>query len=169
MIFPKDKMKCVNFIFQTMNIISNLINKSPSAWDVILLLLRIWFGYFMMKSGFVFFHILSSADERKVIDDWFGKGLHFPAPVLMACLAKGAEFFGGLFVMSGLFTRLSALFVFITMLVATLVANTGIGWDVYGTITLSFCLFALIFIYWGGGKYALDNIIMKTQSVKINQ
>jgi len=164
MIFAKDKVKYINFISQTMNTITKLTNKNPAAWDIILLILRIWFGYFMMKSGFVFFHILGSADERKAIEDWFGTGLHFPFPVFMACLAKGSEFFGGLFVMLGLFTRLSALFVFITMLLATLVANTGIGWDVYGTITLSFCLFALIFMYWGGGKYALDNIIKKRKN-----
>jgi putative oxidoreductase len=142
-----------------MNALTNPINKSPALWDVILLILRIWFGYVMIKNGAVFFHILSSAAERSTIEDWFGKQLHFPLPVFMACLAKGSEFFGGLFVLLGLFTRISALFVFITMLVATLVANTGIGWDVYGTITLSFCLYALLFIYWGGGKYALDNII----------
>jgi len=63
--------------------------------------------------------------------------------------------------MLGRFTRVSALFVCITMLVATLHANLGIGWDVYGTITLSFCLFAVLFIYWGGGRFALDNVIRK--------
>ena len=147
-----------------MNAITNLINKTPALWDIILLILRIWFGYVMMKSGFVLFRILSSGDERKVIEDWFGKGLHFPFPVFMACLAKGSEFFGGLFVLLGLFTRVSALFVCITMLVATISANTGIGWDVYGTITLSFCLFALMFIYWGAGKYALDNVIKQRKN-----
>ena len=147
-----------------MNAITNLINKNPALWDIILLILRTWFGYVMMKNGFVFFKIISSAAERKVIEDWFGGQLHFPLPVFMACLAKGSEFFGGLLVLLGLFTRVSALFVFVTMLVATLVANTGIGWDVYGTITLSFAMFALLFIYWGGGKYGLDSIIWKRKN-----
>jgi putative oxidoreductase len=140
---------------------TNLLKRYPATWDIILVILRIWFGYVMIKNGFVFFKIISSASEQKVIEEWFGSQLHFPAPVFMACLAKGSEFFGGLFVALGLFTRVSALFVFITMLVATLVANTGIGWDVYGTITLSFALFALLFIYWGGGKFALDRFIFK--------
>jgi putative oxidoreductase len=147
-----------------MNAITKLVNKTPAIWNVILLILRIWFGYVMMKNGFVFFKIVSSPAERKVIEDWFGGQLHFPLPVFMACLAKGSELFGGLFVLLGLFTRISALFVFITMLVATLVANTGIGWDVYGTITLSFALFALLFIYWGSGKYGLDNIFQKKKT-----
>jgi putative oxidoreductase len=146
-----------------MNAITNLVNKNPSIWDIILLILRIWFGYVMMKNGFVFFKIVSSPAEQKVIQDWFGGQLHFPLPVFMACLAKGSEFFGGLLVALGLFTRVSALFVFITMLVATLVANTGIGWDVYGTITLSFALFALLFMYWGAGKYGLDAIFLKSK------
>jgi len=139
----------------------NLLKRYPATWDIILLILRIWFGYVMMKNGFVFFKIVSSASEQKIIGDWFGGQLHFPAPVFMACLAKGSEFFGGLLVTVGLFTRVSALFVFIAMLVATLVANTGIGWDVYGTITLSFAFFALLFIYWGAGKFALDRIFPK--------
>jgi len=118
-----------------------------------------WFGYFMMKSGFIVFRILTSVDERVDIEHWFGGKLHFPLPIVMACLAKGSEFFGGLLVLLGLFTRVSALFVFITMVTATLVANTGIGWDVYGTITLSFAFFSLIFVYWGSGKYGLDAVI----------
>src|ERR1700753_1294326 len=142
-----------------MKTIINPLNKYPITWAFILLILRIWFGYVMIKNGYVFFKIVSSADGQKVIQDWFGTKLHFPFPIFMACLAKGSEFFGGLFVLLGLFTRISALFVFITMLVATLVANTGIGWDVYGTITLSFAFFALLFMYWGGGRFALDRFI----------
>jgi len=149
-----------------MDIKTKVFNKDPALWDIILLILRAWFGYVMIKNGAVFFRILSSADERKVIEDWFGNQLHFPLPVFMACLAKGSEFFGGLFVLLGLFTRVSALFVFVTMLMATLVANTGKGWDVYGTITLSFCLYALVFIYWGGGKYALDALIWRSRNTQ---
>ncbi len=146
--------------------ITNLSNKYPALWDLILLILRIWFGYVMMKNGFVFFKIVSSAAEQKVIQDWFGGQLHFPFPIFFGSLAKGSEFFGGLFVMLGLFTRISGLFVFITMLTATLIANTGIGWDVYGTITLSFALYALLFIYWGSGRYGLDRLIWKRKNAE---
>jgi len=157
-------MNYINFILSNMKAFTNLLKKNPAIWDSILLILRIWFGYVMIKNGFVFFKIVSSGEERKIIEDWFGGKLHFPLPVFMACLAKGSEVFGGLFVLLGLFTRVSALFVFITMLVATLVANTGIGWDVYGTITLSFAFFALLFIYWGGGKFALDRMIWRREN-----
>lgn len=149
-----------------MKSVTSRLDQNHIAWNIILLLTRIWFGYFMMKSGFIVFRILSSANERVDIEQWFGGKLHFPLPVFMACLAKGSEFFGGLFVLLGLFTRVSALFVFITMLVATLVANTGIGWDVYGTITLSFAFFALLFVYWGGGRYALDSLIWQKRNGK---
>ena len=79
----------------------------------------------------------------------------------MGCLAKGSEFFGGLMVLIGLFTRVFASLAAFTMLVATLTANTGVGWDPYGMLTLSFCLFGVIFIYWGAGRYAIDNLIFK--------
>ena len=132
------------------------------AWNIILFILRIWFGYFLMKNGRVFFQILTSADQRKFFEYWFGKELHFPFPVFMGCLAKGSEFFGGLMVMAGLFTRVFAGLASFTMLVATLFANTGAGWDPYGMLTLSFCLFGIIFVYWGAGKYSIDQLISKT-------
>jgi uncharacterized membrane protein YphA (DoxX/SURF4 family) len=136
-------------------------NNNDVAWNIILLILRIWFGYFLMKNGRVFFQILTSADQRKFFEYWFGKELHFPLPVVMGCLAKGSEFFGGLFVMFGLFTRVFAFLASFTMLVATITANSGAGWDPYGMLTLSFCLFGIIFVYWGAGRYAIDALIKK--------
>ncbi len=36
---------------------------------------------------------------------WLDKDLHFPLPLLMAYLRTGAEFFGGIRLIIGLFTR----------------------------------------------------------------
>jgi putative oxidoreductase len=75
----------------------------------------------------------------------------------MAFLAKDAEFFGGLMVLLGLYTRVGASLIAFTMFVATVTANlTGKNWDVDGTITVSICLLAIMVIYCGGRKYALD-------------
>jgi putative oxidoreductase len=76
----------------------------------------------------------------------------------MAYLAKGGEFFGGTLVLFGLYTRAGAFLIAFTMLVATLTANIGKNWGVDGTITVSYCLFAITLIYWGGGKYALESL-----------
>jgi len=79
----------------------------------------------------------------------------------MAYVAKGAEFFGGLLVFLGLYTRIGASLIAFTMLVATLTANLGKKWGVDGTITVSFCLFAVILIYWGAGKYASSELFKR--------
>jgi putative oxidoreductase len=83
----------------------------------------------------------------------------------MAFLAKGGEFFGGILVLTGLFTRVGAFLIAFTMLVATLVANLGKNWGVDGTITVSFCVFAIVLLYWGGGKYSVDSLLVKNKTL----
>jgi len=130
--------------------------------DVIMLILRIWVGYIMMTNGRFFFRLFYSDEDRKFFEGWFGHGLHFPFPLFMAFLAKGGEFFGGLLVLPGLFTRVGAFLIAFTMLVATLSANIGKNWGVDGTITVSFCIMAIVIMYAGGGKYALDSLFKKS-------
>lgn len=100
--------------------------------------------------------IIFHPQERAFFEKWFGDELHFPLPLLMAFLAKSAELSGGIFLLSGLFTKISASLIAFTMLVATITANLGKDFVVDGGFTISYCLFALIFLLWGGGKYSLD-------------
>src|SRR5215813_1441778 len=97
-----------------------------TSWNTLLLLIRIWLGYRMFTASYssviaIIFH----PGERAFFENWFGKELHFPIPVVIAFIAKGAELSGGVFVLIGLFTRVAASLVAFTMLVATLVANLG--------------------------------------------
>jgi putative oxidoreductase len=121
----------------------------------------------MIKNGNCVLNILSSPNERSFFKKWFGDELHIPSPVFMAFLAKGSEFIGGILLAPGLFTKAAASFVAFTMLVATLVANLGKDFNIDGGFTISYCLFALIFIVWGGGKYSLDYLLFKEYQVKI--
>jgi len=129
--------------------------------DIILLMLRIWLGYEMMKNGKYIFQMPFSESDRKFFEYWFGHDLHFPFPLHMAYLAKGAEFFGGLLVLLGLFTRVGAALIAFTMFIATLTANLGKNWGVDGTVTVSFCLMAIMIINYGGGRYALASLFRK--------
>ena len=79
----------------------------------------------------------------------------------MAFLAKGAELGGGIFLLIGLFSRISASLIAFTMLVATISANLGKDFNIDGGFTISYFLFALIFLFWGGGKYSLDYLFFK--------
>ena len=106
--------------------------------------------------------MFSSKEDRDFFEGWFGKGLHFPFPLFMAYLAKGGEFFGGILVLLGLYTRVGASLVAFDMLVATLTNNLGKNWGIESNITISYCLFAIVLLYWGGGKYALESLFKRS-------
>lgn len=125
--------------------------------DIMLLAIRIWLGFNMIKSGNCVIDIIKSPAERHFFEKWFGNELHFPAPVFMAILAKGSEFTGGIFVLGGILTRTSSLLIAFTMLVATLTANLGQNFNIDGGFTISYFLFALCLIIMGAGKYSFDH------------
>ena len=136
--------------------------RSNNLWNVLLLIIRIWLGYRMITAGYssvrdIIFH----PNERVFFEKWFGDELHFPMPLLMAFLAKGAEFAGGIFLIPGLFTKIAASFIGFTMFIATVTANLGENFNIDGGFTISYCLFALIFLLWGGGKYSVDYLLFK--------
>jgi putative oxidoreductase len=64
----------------------------------------------------------------------FFTDLHLPAPHFQAILVACTEFFGGLALLLGLFTRLAALPLAVTMVVAILTAKLD---DVHGLISLA--------------------------------
>ena len=136
------------------------VAKTHQFWDAILLILRIWFGYVMMTNGRLFFELFSPTADQKFFEvEFTGNNMPFPLPLIVAFEAKAAEFFGGLLVFSGLFTRAGASLVVFAMLMVTLAVNTGQSRGVDDTLTVSFCLFAVIFMYWGGGRYAIDSLL----------
>jgi putative oxidoreductase len=139
-----------------------LNDHKTDLWNILLLLVRIWLGYRMITASYssvigIIFH----PQERIFFEKWFGDELHFPMPLLMAFLAKGAELTGGIFLLMGLFTRTAASLIAFTMFVATVTANLGKDFVIDGGFTISYCLFALIFLLWGGGKYSLDHCFFK--------
>jgi putative oxidoreductase len=88
-------------------------------------------------------------------------GLH--PGFLMALLAGSAEFFGGIGLMLGLFTRLAAASCALTLLVALVVAHWGKGFFLathgieYALALLSATAALLIM---GGGSYAIDRYLV---------
>ena len=59
---------------------------------------------------------------------WFGDSLGLPFPELFAALAIGAELFGGALLLIGLGTRLVAIPLMVTMLVAAFAVHWENGW-----------------------------------------
>jgi uncharacterized membrane protein YphA (DoxX/SURF4 family) len=133
-----------------------------TLWNLILLCIRIWLGYRMITASYSsVIDIIFHPKERAFFEKWFGEELHFPMPVLMAFLAKGAELGGGVFLLIGLFSRVAASLIACTMLVATITANLGKDFNIDGGFTISYFLFALVCLLWGAGRYSLDNLLFK--------
>ena len=87
-------------------------------------------------------------------------------PLVMAFLAKGAELTGGIFLFFGLFSKKAAFLIAFTMFIATVTANLGKDFNIDGGFTISYFLFALIFIFWGAGKFSLDCVLFGKSKFK---
>jgi putative oxidoreductase len=130
----------------------------PAA-DLGLLIMRVMLGVVMTYHG-----------SQKLFS-WFGGGgmegfasalssMNVPLPALSAYLAAGAEFFGGAALLLGLATRLAAIPVLVTMLVAALVAH----WGAFGApqgmeYPLTLASMALGIGLLGPGRFSLDSLL----------
>ncbi|MEM1269900.1 MAG: DoxX family protein [Bacteroidota bacterium] len=79
--------------------------------------------------------------------------LGFPFPAFFAANAALAEFFGGLFVAAGLFTRYSSAILGFTMAVAS---YQHLRQGESAELALFYLVVCVAFILIGGGKYSLD-------------
>jgi len=98
-------------------------------------------------------------------------------PKWLAFLAAFSEFFGGVGLLLGLFTRLSAFGIFCVMLVAVFqvhlksgffmnwAVEAGIGHGIEFSLTLLSAAFSLILT--GCGKLGLDNLIWKKKQMGV--
>ncbi|MFZ1676312.1 MAG: DoxX family protein [Saprospiraceae bacterium] len=144
-------------------------NNDHLIWNIYLLLTRLWLGYSMIMGGQSILRFFSSQELRDFFQNWFGNELGLPAPLLMAFLAKGTEFVGGIFVSLGMFTKISSSLIAFVMLVATLMANINyrgheglIKQD--GVVTISCFLFACLLILSGAGRYSIDRFVFQKKS-----
>jgi uncharacterized membrane protein YphA (DoxX/SURF4 family) len=154
-------------LLQGQKIIMNY-NKTR-IWNYVLLLTRIWLAYRLIGASYSSVTgMLTSPQERIFFRKWFGDELHFPMPLVMAFLAKGSELAGGIFLLFGLFTRISASVVAFTMFIATVTANLGKDFIIDGGFTISYFFFALIFLVQGAGKFSLDYLLF-TRKVSGNK
>lgn len=134
-----------------MKLLQQLTHIKPYSLDGGLLIGRIVVGAYFVMHGHNFF----DAKAMQGFAGYLEKDLHFPMPTLMAYLRTGAELFGGIMLIFGLFTRLGAFLIMFTMLVATFTAAKG---DLAGEgeITVIYAVFCLMFILIGAGKYSID-------------
>lgn len=82
----------------------------------LLLLVRLYWGFQFMQNGWGKLHNLAHVTD-------FFTSLHVPAPGLMAPAIALLEFVGGIFLILGLLSRLTALLLALDMVVAFLLAD----------------------------------------------
>jgi putative oxidoreductase len=119
------------------------------------LLMRVWIGIAMLIHSY---KSVIGGEMAGFVEYIASFGI--PAPEIMGWLAKGSEFLGGIFLILGLFSKISALFIFITMLVATLVIHKGALIGSPGELTWCYLLISLAIMIQGAGKISLDHLIV---------
>ena len=93
------------------------------------------------------------------------RGMGFPFPEQQAYLVAGSEFFGGLLLIFGLFTRMASIPLLVIMLVAIWKVHGPKGFSLQGggfeyNLVISGALFALLCL--GSGKFSLDRKISQS-------
>jgi putative oxidoreductase len=84
--------------------------------------------------------------------------LGVPAPTFMGYLSAGTEFFGGILLILGLFTRCAALATLINMLVAIFKVHFKNGFTGQGNyqFPLALAVIAFALMFYGAGPISLD-------------
>jgi len=126
------------------------------------LVVRLFFGYFWLETGWAKLHNLDGFTARFV-----GWGIPFPA--FSAAASAWVELIGGALIMLGLFTRLTAIPMIVNMIVAIalVVIKNVHGFD--DLIELDEFVYILIF-FWllmaGPGKASLDTLINRWLGIR---
>ena len=139
------------------NIITDL---RPLNTDLASLLLRLIFGGLFIYYGYN--KLTAFNDILPMFKDFIGIG-----STLSLVLVVFAEFFCGIFIAAGLFTRLSVIPVFITMIVAFFIAHANDPFQMKNLAFVYLLLSIVIFIL-GSGKYSVDRLIFKNKIEKEN-
>jgi len=135
--------------------IKKLLSVNPVGIDA-LSIIRVLAGILILLHGKIVF----DSQVMNGMAESMSKDMGMPFPSLMAYLAKGTEFFGGLFFMLGLFTRFVSIPLAITMAVAAFIAHHGqITGD--GEHAFLFLLIFVAFFFIGSGKWSVDYLLKK--------
>ena len=140
--------------------------------DVILKGLGLDFGHkleaYLLDWSYLFIRVIVASTI--LLSHGYGKlagfsqiALHFPDPLglgstLSLIFATGAEFFGAILLVLGLFSRWASFSLLFTMMVAFFIFHSA---DPFKQKELAF-LYALFFLFFtvvGGGKYSLDALL----------
>lgn len=130
-----------------------IINYRSLDTDVATLALRLIFGGLFIRYGYM--KLVSFDEMLSMFQDIIGIGIK-PSLILVIF----AEFFCGILVTIGLFTRLAVIPIFITMFVAYFIAHGNDAFDVKA-LPFVFLLLCIVIFILGGGKYSVDRLLSR--------
>jgi len=138
-----------------------LIAVAMSLQSPFLLLVRLYWGFQMMQTGWGKLHNLAKVTE-------FFTSLGIPLPAVNAPFIVGLEFLGGILIMLGLGSRLVALLLASDMAVAFVTADkealSSIFSDpdkFYAAAPYTFLVAFLIVLIFGPGRLSVDALLAK--------
>jgi putative oxidoreductase len=138
-----------------------LIAAANSLQSPFLLLVRLYWGFQMMQTGWGKLHSLAKVTG-------FFTSLGIPLPGVNAPFIAALEFIGGILIILGLGSRIVSLLLVADMLVAFWVADREALFSVfsdpdkfYAASPYPFLLAFLIILIFGPGKLALDELIAR--------
>jgi putative oxidoreductase len=141
-----------------------LIAAASSLQSPFLLLVRLYWGFQMMQTGWGKLHNLAKVTE-------FFTSLGIPLPGLNAPFIVGLEFLGGILIMLGLGSRLVALLLTCDMVVAFFTADQEALFSIfsdpdkfYAAAPYTFLVAFLIVLIFGPGRFSLDALLTKRLS-----
>ena len=132
--------------------IRKFIYTPNGMWETGAVILRVVAGLTIFKYGLEIF----SADKMNGYVSWL-TDLKFPSPETMAYIGKVCELAGGLLMSLGLFTRVAAIPLIITMVVIGFIMGEPEFLAADGSILL--LLIFLHFLLTGPGKLSLDHLL----------
>ncbi|MDB5275265.1 MAG: DoxX family protein [Ferruginibacter sp.] len=135
-----------------------LLSPVPMNIKTTIGILRIIIGAMMLYHGAEVFNAVQMKEYAQ--SDMFKTS---SSPALMPYIGKGAEFLSGLLLLLGLFTRIAAGILIVSMCYITFKIGHGKFWyeDQH---PFMFVLFGLLFFFAGPGKWSIDHILFKPKS-----
>jgi putative oxidoreductase len=129
------------------------------AQSPFLLLVRLYWGWQLVQSGWGKLHNLDKVAG-------FFTSLNLPLPAQMAAFIACVEFFGGILLALGLFSRLTALVLTVNMLMAYIIADREAFFSFFSdpdkfssAAPYVFLFAALLVLIFGPGKFCADHLL----------
>jgi len=148
-----------NLILRVKNLHDKFFNLVSYAQTPFLLFVRLYWGWQLVESGWGKLHNLEKVTE-------FFTSLGLPMPGATAVFISSLEFFGGILLALGLFSRVISLMLTVNLITAYITADREALFSIfsdpdkfYAAAPYTFLFASLLVLILGAGKISVDTLI----------